>query len=432
MGMSPTTTTKERRTEYARFLLTFIFLGFLMKISSEFVHEMGHALFVLSFGGKILGISIRAEWPFTLSHTKWVLSNPSDLKFALIAMGGIIVETSTSIIGQLILFFRKKIHPIFAISLFWLSFWTYLSSAVYLVMGAIHPFGDILDLNNAIPVPSLLIGSLGVVILGSSTYILSIILRGIFSHVLEYPTASDAVSYFWAFLHTFFVLVTIMNYGLPAPPAITVAAMVVIFIWSYISARWLLVFVSRLKDSEKIWLPRYVKSSLKSLNVEEDRNRRLKLGYAALFSVALISTILTGYMISQYLNTYSLVMKTNIEIDVTYFELNPKGPLLNLNVSVFNPTSKNMTLQRIEFDVKLNSKFMEHQVLRTIPTARPGSYIMFTHAITLPQDRMFTIEEAAEDGRWEWTISGSGYINTLFGETLLRFMSISTCEPIVS
>jgi len=431
MGMSPTTTAKERRKEYARFLLTFVFLGFLMKISSEFVHEMGHVLFVLSFGGKILGISIRAEWPFTLSHTKWVLTNPSDLKIALIALGGIIVETLTSILGQYILFIRKRIRPVFAISLFWLSFWTYLSSAVYLVMGAIHPFGDILDLINAIPVPSLLIGSIGVVILSSSTYILSIILRGIFSHVLEHPTATDAVSYFWAFLHAFFVLVTIVNYGLPAPPTITVAALVVIFIWSYITARWLLVFVSRLKGSERIWLTRYVKSSLKNSNFK-DRNRRLKLGYAALFSVALISTILTGYVINQYLNTYSLVMKTSIEIDVTYFELNPKGPLLNLSVSVFNPTSKNMTLQRIEFDVKLNRKFMEHQVLRTIPTARPGSYIMFTHAITLPQDRMFTIEEAAEEGRWEWTISGSGYINTLFGETLLRFMSISTCEPIVS
>jgi hypothetical protein len=134
-------------------------------------------------------------------------------------------------------------------------------------------------------------------------------------------------------------------------------------------------------------------------------------------------------MVNQYLSTYSVVMKTNIEIEVVNIELGPNEPVLNLSVRVFNPTSKNMTLDRIEFDVKLNSKFMQHQLFQSIPAARPKSSVTFNRAISLPRDRMFTIEEAERDDSWEWTVSGSGHVVTMFGETLLRFKSDSTCEP---
>jgi len=427
--MSLTPVARERRREYARFLLMFMFLGFIMKILSEFIHEMGHAFTVLMLGGEILGISIRAEWPFTLSHTKWVIPNPTSMNLAMIASAGILFETVTSIVGQSILLLRRRMRPVYSISIFWLSFWTYLSPVVYLLMGAFHPFGDVLDLVNAIQVPRFLIGGIGVILFISCTYLLSLILRDIFSNILDLPTASDAVSYFWAFLHTFFVLVTIVTYGLPMHPTITAASMVVIFIWSYICARWLLMFVSRLRGVERLRPLKYVKPSPVSPTSVEDPDRKFKLGYAVLFSAALISALLTGYMVNQYLSTYNVVMKTSITTEVVNIELGPNDPLLNLSVRIFNPTSENMTLDRIEFDIKLNNKFMHHQVLYPIPTARPESIVTFNRAVFLPKDRMFTIEEAARDDSWEWTVSGSGYVVTMFGETLLRFKSDSTCKP---
>ncbi len=148
-----------------------------------------------------------------------------------------------------------------------------------------------------------------------------------------------------------------------------------------------------------------------------------------LFSAALLSGLLTGYMVNQYLGTYNVVMKTSITAEVVTVDVGPNDPLLNLSVSIFNPTSENMTLNRIEFDIKLNDKYMHHQVLYQIPEARPESYVTFTGAVHLPMDRMFTIEEAARNDRWEWTVSGSGYVVTMFGETLLRFESDSTCRP---
>lgn len=421
----------ERRREYVRFLLTFLFLGFLMKIASEFIHELGHASFVLMFGGRVLGMSISVEWPFTLSYTRWVLQNPSNIQIALISVAGILFDVLTSISGQTLLRTRKKIQPFPAIALFWLSFWSYLSSVVYLVMGAFCPFGDILDLICAVPIPRFWIGALGAVLLTVNTYSLSMILKGIFSSVLRLRRASEMVSYFWALLHMFFVSITIVKYGLPMPPAVTATVLALIFVWSYFTARWLLVIVSRLKGTEvKSELSVSTRQRSRELVVDDEAKRRnLKLGYAVLFSATLISLILTGYMINQYVVTYSLVMKTGIEIDVTRFDLDQEEPTLNLSVRLVNPNRNDLMLRKIEFDVHLNQKFMEHQVLGQIPIVQPESEVSFYHVLSLPVDRMFTIDQALEEGRWEWRITGSGYVETLFGDTLLRFTTVSTRPP---
>lgn len=401
-----------------------------MKVGKELIHEMGHAFFVWMFGGHVVEISISLLWPFRLSYTKWEMIDPSNTQLALIASAGILVETLASIVGQSILLSRKGIHTVYEISLFWLSFWAYLSSVVYLVIGAVFPFGDILDLIRAVPVSRLWIGSAGVALLVSNTYSLSIILKDIFSRFLRQIRASEAVSYFWVFLHTFFVLITIAKYGLPTPPTIALTVLLLMFIWSYFFVRWSLVIVSRLRGSrETMERSRWIKPRLTDLSVESRvLRRKLKLGYVALFSVALMSTLLTGYMINQYVATYRLIMKTGIEIDVTYFELDQE-PVMNLSVKVVNPGHDNLMLSRIEFDVHLNQRFMVHQVLRQIPVVDPESQVTFNHVLTLPLDRMFTVEQALKEGRWEWKISGSGHVETLFGETLLRFKSVTTLKP---
>lgn len=420
-----------RRREYARFLLMFLFLGFMMKIASEFIHEMGHASFVLMFGGRVTGMSISVEWPFTLSHTRWEMRNPSDIQIALISIAGILFDVLTTLSGQAILRMRKEIRPFFAIALFWLSLWPYLSSVVYLVMGAFYPFGDILDLISAIPVPRIWIGTLGVILLFSFTYSLSMILKGIFSSVLGLVNASEAVSYFWAVLHMFFVSITIVKYGMPMPPAITMTVLVLIFVWSFFTVRWLLVIVSRLRGTEvKSMLSISTRQRSRDLTVNDEAQlRNLRLGYAALFSVALISLMLTGYMINQYTATYSLVMKTGIEIEVNGFDLDQDEPVLNLNVKIVNPNRDELMLRKIEFEVHLNQRYMDRQVLGQIPVVHPESEASFDHTLLLPVDRMFTIEQALEDGRWEWQITGSGYVDTLFGDTLLRFKTVSTRPP---
>ncbi|MCW4050883.1 MAG: hypothetical protein NWE89_14230 [Candidatus Bathyarchaeota archaeon] len=149
----------------------------------------------------------------------------------------------------------------------------------------------------------------------------------------------------------------------------------------------------------------------------------------ALLSVALISTLLTGYMLKKYTATYSLVMKTEIDIEVTYFDYSRGEPVLNLSVRILNPSQKELQLRKIEFNVYLNQKYMEHQVITHIPVVIPESQTTFDHTMNLPQDRMFTIEDAQEQGKWEWKVTGSGYVETLFGDTFLRFTTINKLPP---
>lgn len=419
----------EMRKVYARYLLMFAFFGFLMKIVSEFVHEIGHVFTVLMLGGKILSISIRAEWPFTLSYTKWTIPNPSNINLAMVAIAGILFEIVALIVGQSILLSKKNMQPIYAIPLFWLSFWTYLSSVVYLLIGAFHPFGDILDLVNVVAVPNFLIGIIGLIILIPCTYLLSLILRNILSNIMDLSKASDMVSYFWTLIYTFYIFVTIITYGLPIPPTTTVAFMLVLFIWSYICSKWVLVYISELRSNKKNRKIKYVKSLTKNSVLHKKSNRKLNLVYNILFFAAIISVILTAYTINQYLSTYSVVIKTGIEIEVINIDIKPEDSSLNLSIKIINPTSKKITLDRIEFDINLNNKFMKHHIFDSIPLAKPESNITFNRVVYLPKDRMFTIDEAIDNDSWDWTVSGASHVQTMFGETILRFKSESTCEP---
>ena len=164
-------------------------------------------------------------------------------------------------------------------------------------------------------------------------------------------------------------------------------------------------------------------------NEQESGDRKTKLGYMALLSVALISTLLTGYMLNHYIVTYSLVMKTEIDVEVTHFDYSRGEPVMNLSVRIVNPNKKELQLRKIEFDVYLNQKYMEHQVIMHIPVVISESQATFDHTMILPQDRMFTVENAEEQGKWEWKVSGSGYVETLFGDTLLRFKTINKLPP---
>ncbi|UCH57155.1 MAG: hypothetical protein JSV18_07435 [Candidatus Bathyarchaeota archaeon] len=402
-----------------------------MKIAGEIIHEAGHALFVTMFGGKILGINISFEWPFTLSHTAWDLADPTNFQLAMIAIAGIIFDTITTIAGQSVLLRRKGMRPLMAISIFWLSFWSYLNSVVYLVVGAFQPFGDIQYLVGVVNIPKLWIGVLGFVLLAVYSYSLSIILRGVFLIVLDPKRATDMVPIFWVVLHLFFIMITIVQYGLPTPPTITATLLVMIFTWSYISGRWLMSLVYRLSGAgEGLRFTRFTWPRLRVLTTQGmDKERILRVGYIALFSFALASALLTGYMVNQYTSTYSLIMNTNIEVEAAYFELDLDQSVLNISVKVYNPTPGDLSLRRIEFDVKLNGKFMTHEIIRNLPSAPPEEQISFSQLVMLPSDRAFTLEEALREGKWDWTLQGTGYVETLFGETLLRFKCTSNVEP---
>lgn len=111
--------------------------------------------------------------------------------------GGILVCLCTSFIVQVMLFWKKKIAWYWAVALFWLAFWTLISSSGYLVIGGVAHFGDVkelLELGILSRHYSLFIGLL----LFSIGFItLSWVLRKTFMEVYSLKKASFSVSLFW-------------------------------------------------------------------------------------------------------------------------------------------------------------------------------------------------------------------------------------------
>jgi len=126
-----------------RFLAEFMITALLMKITGEFIHEvMGHGLFVLLFGGRIIQVYLSILWPYELSYIWWS-GDFERWQIIWIEGGGILVCTAVSVILQVLLLLDVAKHWRWLISLFWLAFWTFLNPAGYLILGGISPFGDV-------------------------------------------------------------------------------------------------------------------------------------------------------------------------------------------------------------------------------------------------------------------------------------------------
>lgn len=193
------------------FFATFSTLGFVIKIVSEFIHEVcGHGVFVLLFGGKIRSVYISVLWPYELSYIKWSLPNDvGSVQMAWLYGGGIFACLLTSFVIQFILFWKKKVLWFWSIMLFWLAFWTLLNSTGYLIIGGLVPFGDVeelISLGVFTAYSSLLCGLL---LFAAGFIALSWILRKVFKEVYSLKKASFAVSLFWFIIPLLVIMIIV-------------------------------------------------------------------------------------------------------------------------------------------------------------------------------------------------------------------------------
>ena len=136
---------KNRKSLFS-FLTVFFIYGFLTKLISETLHEVGHGIFVMAFGGKVLKIFISVLWPLQRSWIRWSLpENIGSWELSLIYAGGILTCLVVSFSLQAYLHLKK--NPwIISLPLAWLSFWCFLNGAGYLILGGLVSYGDIRDL----------------------------------------------------------------------------------------------------------------------------------------------------------------------------------------------------------------------------------------------------------------------------------------------
>jgi len=136
---------KNRKSLFS-FLTAFFIYGFLTKLISETLHEVGHGIFVMAFGGKVLKIFISVLWPLQRSWIRWRLpENIGSWELSLIYAGGILTCLVVSFSLQAYLHLKK--NPwIISLPLAWLSFWCFLNGVGYLILGGLVSYGDIREL----------------------------------------------------------------------------------------------------------------------------------------------------------------------------------------------------------------------------------------------------------------------------------------------
>lgn len=174
-------------------------VGFVMKIVSELVHEVGgHGLFVLLFRGEITGLYISALWPYDFSRIVWSFPNGvSSAQMVWVYAGGILVCLCASFLAQAFLFLKKRMPWYFALTLFWFGFWTFVNATGYLLIGGLAPFGDIEKLIALGVLTSMLSFFIGIITFSIGFFALSWILRKILVKMLLPKKASFGVNIFW-------------------------------------------------------------------------------------------------------------------------------------------------------------------------------------------------------------------------------------------
>jgi hypothetical protein len=181
------------------FLIVFVIAGFVTKVVAEVMHEVfGHGSFVLLFGGQITSVDISLVWPYDFSRINWSFPNGiSSIQMAWVYAGGILVCLCLSFLFQVFLIIKKEVAWYSAVTLFWLAFWTFISSTGYLIIGGLAPFGDIYELIKLGALTRFLSLSIGLIIFIVGFVVLSWILRKSLMKIFTPKKARLGVTLFW-------------------------------------------------------------------------------------------------------------------------------------------------------------------------------------------------------------------------------------------
>ena len=181
----------------ALFLTTFLVHGFLTKLISETLHEIGHGIFVIIFGGKVLEIFISVLWPLQHSWIRWSLpENIGNYELSIIYAGGILLCLIVSFSLQAYLHLRR--NPwIISLPLAWLSFWCFLNGVGYLILGGLTSYGDIKNLIKLGYLTNLSSVAIGLCLFAVGFPSLFKIFFNIFSEKLSEKRSMFAVAIFW-------------------------------------------------------------------------------------------------------------------------------------------------------------------------------------------------------------------------------------------
>jgi len=234
---------REKETFYQTFsspisnLVFFIVVGIIMKVAAEILHEVGgHGFYVLFFGGRILKIHISLLWPLQSSYIWWSLPAGDPLETALVFGGGILNSIVISFVLQFLLLFRHQSWRL-GVTLLWFAYWSYISSAGYLLLGGFGAFGDVRELIRMGFLTNLSSFLLSLAVFIAGYLFLSLILRRLLTSLVAVNNFKYAVAAFW--LTTALVaILTVSNPDVRAPFIVIPMGLIPSLLWLVSELLW--------------------------------------------------------------------------------------------------------------------------------------------------------------------------------------------------
>lgn len=154
----------------------------------------------------------------------------------------------------------------------------------------------------------------------------------------------------------------------------------------------------------------------------------MQLAKKTLIIAAITAALLTAYMANDYVNTYMQIMGTQIQGTIKDAEFQDKKLIMKIELKI-TPRGTPFKAHKLTYTLYLNNKYiLEEKITETI-TLTPGEEVKIGREVTIPDERMFTVEEATRTNRWKWKIAGTLFTKTFFGETLIRFKSTMELTP---
>lgn len=240
----------EKRSPW--FLLLFVLLGPTTIWIGEVIHEVfGHCLFIFLLGGSVEELFISPLAPYVPSKLVWEATGLPLLRKALIASAGMMMSLLFSFVIQLFSL-RRKLSFEFQMLLFWLSFWTFINTVSYMIIGVVLPFGDIAVLMELGVVSNIHLGLVGMILTFPGLYLLSCRLTAILSEIFIPSKVISVSMMFWILLPLPFIAAELARTPGPPPPLIGASFLVLLLPSSYFVLSQGISFVSKYDPREKI------------------------------------------------------------------------------------------------------------------------------------------------------------------------------------
>jgi hypothetical protein len=234
------------------FLLLFVILGPTTIWIGEVIHEvLGHCLFISLLGGSVEELFISPLAPYVPSRLVWEATGLPLLQKALIASAGMMMSMVFSFVIQLFSL-RRKLSFEFRMLLFWLSFWTFINTISYMIIGVVLPFGDIAVLMELGVISNTHLGLVGMILTFPGLYLISGRLTTILSEIFIPGTVMSVSMMFWILLPLPFIVAELARTPGPPPPLIGVSLLVLLLPSSYFILSQGISIVSKYDPREKI------------------------------------------------------------------------------------------------------------------------------------------------------------------------------------